>query len=310
MSLSSPTLLAGLCLLLASCTSAGEDTQAPPSDITVPAGPVSGTWCGSVALEGSVSILPGERLEICEGSEIWAPTAAVFEVQSGATLAIQGTSEAPVRWTGPDWTGLVVEGRLEGVGLELRGAVLAIESLEGSSIELSDVTIAESEQSLRLAGDSTWDRLTVLGGYTARFDGGLLVMRDSVIDLGHPAVSPDCTGFNGGGATLEHVWITGCHCPLHFNRMDEAVTVTDSILDDAAYAVMLTQTSATFRGNHLASSNSHILDIGGSFFADVAGNYWEGGAPNLSSADMSQFVGVADYATEPFADVGPQAEAP
>src|SRR5262249_22987184 len=124
-------------------------------------------------------------------------------------------------------------------------------------------------------------------------------------DLQHPSQAPDCTDWSGGSATLDHVRFTGCHCPLHFNSTTSPITVTNSIFDAASVPVMIAASTATFSHNHIIGG-LHMGDIGGSIHANVAGNYYGGHAPNVSSTDNTQFMGLTDFSTTPFTDVGPR----
>jgi hypothetical protein len=100
------------------------------------------------------------------------------------------------------------------------------------------------------------------------------------------------------------VRITGCHCPIHITRAD-SVEVTASILDSAAYPVMIARTSATFRGNVLDGVAADFQDIGGGITADITGNYYGGGPPTLDTDDTSQFTST-EFLTDPPADAGPR----
>jgi hypothetical protein len=267
-------------------------------------GDVSGAWCGNYEVNGSVTVPAGETLTICAGSEIGFRSNVGFDVQG--TLTIDGASDA-VRMSplGVSWVGVNVTGTLNAAGVDISGATNCIRGFAGSSIDVNNAVLS-CNFGLRLANGGVFRNVTVNGGSTVIVDGGHFDMADSVIDLGHPTAAPDCTDWNGGSATIDHSRFTGCHCPLHFNSATGPITVTNSIFDDASIPVMIASSQATFTHNHFLGTGPGFLDIGGPFTADVSGNYWGGGAPDLSSDNLSQFTGADDYSTTPFTDVGPR----
>jgi hypothetical protein len=129
---------------------------------------------------------------------------------------------------------------------------------------------------------------------------------DSVVDLQHPQQAPDCVVLNGGGLDLEHSQVTGCHCPLHINRADTPLSIVSSIIDGAAYPVMIANATGTFTQSHLLGGANHILDIGGGIAVDITGNYFDGAAPNLGTSVLDQFPGREAFLTAPIAGVGPR----
>ncbi len=268
---------------------------------------MSGVWCGAVRVLDTVTIRDGEELEVCAGSTV------TFDGEMGTALVVQGTlrvrGEAgnSVRMVGArPWRGLRVGGTFDADHLLLSDGANCIEGTDTASITVRDARLEACQTAFALAGGATFERTHVQGGASVRITGGILRMTDSVIDLGHPRQSPDCTNFAGGGAVLQHVHFRGCHCPLHINSAPEGIDVRDSVFDEAAYAVMIARTEAVFRGNHFAAGMDHFLDIGGDFSADLAENYFQGDAPRLASGDLSQFTGAEDYSEEPFDDVGPR----
>lgn len=275
---------------------------------TISGGEVSGRWCGSVEINGSVTIPTGQTLEICGGSELTiAVSTTPITIEVAGTLRIQGSAGARVRMQSSGaWTGLRVTGRLEGTALEIRGATTCINGTASSSIELDGVWLTGCRTGFSLANGAIFTHAIVLGGATNRITGGVLEMTDSTIDLQIPVSGPDCTDWSGGGATLDHVQFTGCHCPLHIGRSTAAFTATNSIFDGASVPVMIAQTTATFTGNHFSGTSTEFLDIGGGITANVAGNYWDGHAPRISSGNMAQFQGADQYSSTPFPDVGPR----
>jgi hypothetical protein len=286
-----------------------------PSPTTVPAGNVSGSWCGMVTVEGSVTIPSAQTLEVCAGASVQFASNAALTI--AGTLQVNGTADQRVAFTAANrWNGIRVGtgGALHAVGLDVSKASLCLEGQAGSSIDLSSSTLVECGQSFRIANGATFDKTQITGGVTASITGGTLAMTDSVIDLQYPTGNgPDCTDWAGGGATLDHVRFTGCHCPLHFNSTNLPIRITNSIFDHGSVPVMIAGSmDAIFTSNDFRSSGPQFLDIGGGIHADIAGNFWgdqnatTGQAPGVSTADISQFSGMGSYVTTPITGAGPR----
>ena len=105
---------------------------------------------------------------------------------------------------------------------------------------------------------------------------------------------------------MDHSQVTGCHCPFHVGATEGELVVTNSVLDGAAYPVMIANSTARFSGNNFQATRAHLQDIGGGINANIAGNYFEGGAPVLDTEDPTQFPGANEYAAQPFAEAGPR----
>jgi hypothetical protein len=160
------------------------------------------------------------------------------------------------------------------------------------------------QQSFVLASGGAFTQTEVVGT-PVTVTGGVLTMTDSVIDLQHPTRSPDCAIWNGGGAVLDHVRFTGCHCPLHINQAPDGFTVTDSVFDGATYPVMIANTNATFRRSHFEGTADDFLDVGGRFTADIAENWFGGDAPRLAGP-ADAFPGRDAWARQPYEGAGPR----
>jgi hypothetical protein len=197
---------------------------------------------------------------------------------------------------------------VQGGGLDLSKGSLCISGLAGSSITLDSTTMTMCSASMRLANGGTFTKTTITGGQTVSITGGVLNMTDSVIDLQQPTNQfTDCTDWQGGSATLDHVRFTACHCPLHFNSTTGApITITNSIFDQAAVPIMIANSAgASMTHSHILGS-PQLDDIGGSIQFNVAGNYWGGGPPNIASGNTAQFTGADMFSMTPFTDVGPR----
>lgn len=268
-------------------------------------GPVSGTLCGGIVVAGSIEVPAGEELVVCAGSTITAATGARITV--AGTLRLEGTAGARIQLRGdPRWAGLLVDGVLEADFTDVYDAQTAIVGRAGSSVRFDDgLVYAVALANVSLANGGSFDRSRIFGGGTMSVSGGRLSMTDTVLDLDHPGDSPDCLHVGGGTTTLEHVRITNCHCPIHITRAD-SFTVTASVLDGAAYPVMIANTTATFRDNVFEGTAADFDDIGGGIEADIAGNYYGGGAPSLATDDASQFTGAGEFLAEPPPGAGPR----
>lgn len=271
----------------------------------VDGGAVTADLCGVVAVTEPLVVPAGSEISVCPGSTITASAGATITVEG--TLRLPGTAAERIQFNGdPRWGGLIVSGTLEADFTDLYDAELAIQGLGGSSIRFDDgLVFARATRNLRLANGGTFDRTQILEGGSVEVTGGTFAMTDSILDLDHPAVAPDCTRISGGTVLLDHVHITGCHCPVHISASD-SVSVTASILDGAVYPVMIAESSGDFHGNVLSGSAAHFLDIGGGIAVDISGNFYVDDVPVISTDDPTQFVGVADVLSAAPADAGPR----
>lgn len=325
--------LALTCLLtgalsLTACGASGEGdespTPTPGSEATPTASPtpdtstatevsggnVSGDWCGKYLISGDITVPSGSSLMVCAGSELHFAASVGLRVEG--TLHLMGEAGNLIRLdaaTTTAWDGVTVAGSLHGAFADINGASIAVNGLNSSAISLKDSQVYNSNFTLQLNNGGAFERTQVTGGNTVYLYGGALSMVDTIIDLGHDGRAPDCLNVSGGSISLDHAHITGCHCPLHITATTQASSITNSILDGAADAIMIASTVATITGNHIEGSENDILDIGGTatgISAVVSGNYWSGGAPDISTKYSAQFVGASDYVTSPIEGVGPR----
>ncbi|MCB9539581.1 MAG: hypothetical protein H6704_25490 [Myxococcales bacterium] len=245
-------------------------------------------------------------LTVCAGSTITV-TDGDARLDVAGTLRVEGTADAPVRIEGPGgWAGLRINGTLDAAHLLVRDALTCVQGLDDGVVRLSDTRLEDCGRAFELSNGAEMQRVDVLRGASVIVRGGVLRMTDSTIDFQHPRRSPDCTLFNGGGAVLDHVRFTGCHCPLHVARAPEGMVVTASVFDDAAYAMMLARTTATLSGSTLIGAVADVLDIGGDIDADLAGNHYGGDAPSVETDDPTQFGGTDDWLADPPEGAGPR----
>jgi hypothetical protein len=285
-----------------------EDAGMNQGPTIVQGGDVSGQWSGEVEVQGNVTVPAGQTLEILSGAIV--RFTGNFALEVAGTLTLSGTS-AVITFEGLGaWTGIRVAngGTLSGTGLAISNAQTCLQGQVGSTIDLSNSMFLECNGNgvMRLANGGRFRGINVLGGSTLSITGGVFDIEDSTIDFRFGEQAPDCTDWAGGTAIINHVRFTGCHCPLHFNRTDSPVMVTNSIFDNGANAVMIARTQGTFFHNHFITSSAEMLDIGGMISADIGGNYWGGGAPVVASGNQSQFSNRDQYETQPIPGVGPR----
>jgi hypothetical protein len=275
---------------------------------TVAGGDVSGTWCGVIEITGDVTVPAGQTLTVCAGAAVHV--AAGVGIQVDGTLALPGVDGLRNTIDSPaSFTGIAVNGTLNGAFVDLSGAAQAISGTASSTITLNDSTISGCDRTLALANGGTFDRTTITAGRTVTITGGVLRMTDSLLDLQHGPNPPDCTDWAGGGAVLDHVRFTGCHCPIHINSSSEEFTVTNSILDGSVNPVMIADSIAIFNFNNLIGVGVPGLvdDIGdrSGITCDVANNYWEGPV-RVATGNHSQFTGEDVVLDAPSPGAGPR----
>jgi hypothetical protein len=280
----------------------------PVNPTVVSGGDVSGEWCGAIQLDGTANVPAGQTLSICPGTTISVKGAIPpVRLTVQGSLQINGSESSRVRFTNSGgWDGIKVSGTLQGAGLEISGATLCLDGQSGSTIDLEYVEISGCQRTMQLSNGGSFRHANVHGSSTVVIAGGMLRMSDSVIDVGRALSGPDCTSVNGGGLELDHVQFTNCHCPLHINRTTDQVTITNSIFDGASVPVMIANSDALFSGNNFISSGPEFMDIGGGITANIAGNFWGGDAPRISTSNRSQFTGTGDYAASPIPGAGPR----
>jgi hypothetical protein len=279
------------------------DTGVPCPD-TMATGDQSGVWCGNVTVIGQVRVPAGETLTVSPGTRVVLRAVAIDVV---GTMSIEGTAGAHVTFApeAASWTGIVVSGTLNAAFADITGATNGIQT-EGTTV-FTDGSIVGSSSALYVAGEVTVDRSRIVGGSTLVISAGTWRMTDTLVDLERPITGPDCTLFNGGTAILDHVRITGCHCPLHMASTSAPMTVTNSIFDGATNPVMIANTMGDFHGNVFDGAGNLMLDIGGGIDVDVGDNYWmDGGAADIASPRLSQFRNSGMVLASPPAGVGPR----
>ena len=289
-----------------------------PNDLTLTDGPpireqvrvqgdLSGHLCGDVELTGASVVPAGASLVLCAGTVVTVTGGAVAGLAIAGELVLEGAAEAKVRFEGrAGWRGLRVGGLLRGQHFEIYDASTGIEGAREGRIDLAFGHIERCQTGFRLENGGDFDHVDIIGGSSLVITGGSLNMTDSLVDFQQPRVGPDCVVWNGGGAVLDHVQFTNCHCPIHINRADLDITVSDSVFDGAAVPVMIAHSRAIFRNSHFDGAQSDFLDIGGSIDCDLADNYFGGLAPNIGTGDPSQFQGAMNFLLAPVAGVGPR----
>jgi hypothetical protein len=292
----------------------GTDSPRPPIDagpeLEIAGGDVMGSWCGAVHVTADVTVPAGQTLTVCAGSIVRFDAGTGMTV--AGTLALAGTAAQRVTLrSDATWSGLDVSGTVTATFSDVTEAVNAFVGTASSAITFEDGTVVAAGMSgtvARLANGGRFDRTSLLGGNTIVVTGGILEMTDSIIDQMHPPGVPDCTDWAGGGMRLDHVHVTGCHCPIHINSADDVVSITNSILDGATNPIMIANCDATITHNNFSGTSTLVLDIGrgDGIIADVSVNYWDGGPPNVGTTRPDQFTGTMTFSMTPFTDVGPR----
>ena len=285
--------------------------RADAGSMAIAGGDVSGDWCGTIAVQGNVTVPVGATLTVCPGASVRFASGVSLTVNG--TLSLPGLRERPIALDADErWQGLVVSGTAQGAFVNLAHASQAIEGRAGSVITMNDSSITMSTATLRLANGGTFDRTAIRGGSTVFITGGMLRMSDSILDLEHDTLTPDCTDWTAGGAILDHVRFTGCHCPIHIVHSSLEFTITNSILDGATNPVMIADSVATFRQNDLIGISTLVLDIGGGrsgIECNLADNYWEGPMGNVAqigSSNLRQFTGAESVLAARVPGAGPR----
>jgi hypothetical protein len=281
---------------------------------TFAGGDASGTWCGDVTVTAAARVPAGATLSICAGATVHF--AATAGVTIDGTLVAAGESGVRVLLTSDtSWPGLTITptGALTATFTDIERSSYAINGQAGGTIAVEDSTIAADASSITIntATGGRFDRTQITGGTTVVITGGTLRMTDSTIDLGHPTASPDCTSWSGGGAVLDHVHFTGCHCPIHINSASLPVSITHSVLDGAGDPVMIGHATATITDNDLVGVSTLVLDIGDgdTVSCDVSNNWWDRSgahAVDVGTRNVAQFTGTSTVASAPIPGAGPR----
>lgn len=277
----------------------------PAGLVTEVEGEVSGVWSGHILIKGALTIAKGAELEICPGTVLTSMDSRATLTVEGA-LILSGTRESMILFDENEWSGIIVHGKMSGGYFQMGSVLTCIDGRNTSEISLIGAQLVGCSQAFSLWNGGEFDRLMVLGGHTSNVNGGILSVIDSLIDLRHPSFPPDCTYWSAGGAQLDHVRFTGCHCPIHVVEAHLGFRVTNSVLDGASVSVMIAETEAEFSGNNIPQATPQILDIGGDLKLDLSNNYWGGGEPTIISDEMDHIVGIDQFANRPFDDVGPR----
>lgn len=269
-------------------------------------GEVMHDLCGAVAVDEALVVPVGEEVTVCPGSTLTLGAGVTITVEG--TLRLEGRDGERIQLQGDRrWGGFVISGRLEADFTDVYDADMAIRGLAGSTIRFDDGLIyARATRNMVLANGGTFDRTTIYDGGSILLEGGVFSMTDSTVDLDHPARSPDCTRIGGGSIEWDHVQITNCHCPVHIDRTDAPIRIVNSILDGAAYPVMVADTSGMVSGNVLSGTSSHFQDIGGGIDLDIAGNYYATPSDVIETSNPAQFRGADDRLDAAPAGVGPR----
>ncbi|MFZ4737626.1 MAG: hypothetical protein ACOYM9_16860 [Bradymonadia bacterium] len=279
----------------------------PPRENRDVEGEATGLWCGEFRVVAPVVVPAGGTLTVCPGTVITVTGGPGAGLAVAGTLILQGREDARVRIEGDaGWRGVRVGGRLEGTFFDVRGAEVCLSTITGGVVQATNALVESCSEALSMQGDMHFERSQIYDGRSVQIESGVLTLIDTVVDFRRAIVGPDCFRWTGGGARIEHSRITGCHCPLHFERTDSEVSVTDSILDGATNPVMIARTRAVMHRNHMDGVGDHLLDIGGGIDCDISDNYFNGGAPRVGTGNPGQFTGADAFRAEAVPGVGPR----
>lgn len=266
---------------------------------------MEGIWAGRVELVDDVTVAEGKTLEVCPGT-IVSPLKGTAKIFVNGTLTFSGSKTAMIEFEENPWSGIHVMGTLNGGYVKLNSVQTCIEGKNESQIELVGAQLTMCDQAFILWNGARFDRLLALGGRTSAVNGGVLSMIDSLFDLRHNGVPPDCLYWSAGGALFDHVRVTGCHCPIHATQAPEGFKATNSVFDGASVPIMIAGTIGELAGNNVPEGQPDILDLGGDMTIEVGNNYWGGDAPSIITDAETQFRGIETYASDPFDGAGPR----
>lgn len=270
-------------------------------------GDASGELCGPVIVNGTLTVPVGETLTLCPGTDMrFAPGT---KLRVDGTLVAEGTESDPIHFgQGSAWDGVRVSGTLTAAYFTIENASTCIQGVDGATVTVDHGRLEGCTAPAILSTGATMTRMEIIGGSTIGVTGGTLSMTDSLVDMGRIGQSPDCVIVTNGSLNLDHVRVTGCHCPLHLNSASTPVSVTNSILDGAAVPVMIRNASGNFAHNDLLGSQYDLEDIGGGIAVTLSDNYYGGGAATIDTGNLSQFTGAASFRTESVSGAGPRPE--
>lgn len=269
---------------------AGE-TQNPNDDLPAPAPatppPAAGTeigtetWKDGKQLPASVTIKEGATVDIDPGATVTAASGVAITVKG--TLSVKATA-SHAKLGGKNWKGIVVAsgGTLVVEGLDISDAESGVWTMTGNTgASFVDSSIANAATPFKMEPGSklTFTKSKVVkatgasiiaGTFTASYmdyDKGSAEGLELSDAAGSMTISDSTLHGVGGGdyvvsragklVKVEYTTITGSHCGLHFNAVDQFVI--DHVSDDQnSYGAMLYGSGAG--PNQIISSNVRSTD--------------------------------------------------
>jgi hypothetical protein len=281
----------------------------PPDDNNNPGGPDAGSvadvvvqgtiatdvvWTGSVKMMDETIISPGVNVTIAAGTVFEGAQGAVLRVEGN--LEIAGTATEPVTMNpiagAEAWGGIAVESGAKAVISHATGqGVATLMWCKSGALECSidNATFSMLGKALDVAATATVSksdfRDMANGGVSLKAGGDLTIVDSYIWTSTH-----DLVVTSGGKLTIDYSEIGGAnmsyeHCDLHIGAAD-SVKITNSNIVSAIYGVMIGNTNgAVFNNNNFIDNtpNQDISPVGPNTSADLTGNYWSNGAPDLGT---------------------------
>lgn len=233
-----------------------------------------------IRVEGSLQVQGTEALRVTMHSDAGplAPDETPLSAWAGFTVASGGSARIAN-----------VDG--SGVATLLYCSAGAVQcEIEGIHFNtVGNIVVAEAPTSIVASSIETLGTISVSG------QGSLSIVDSRIFNSQH-----DIIVVNGGNLSIDHSEIGGAtgsyeHCNLHIGEA-ASVSVTNSNITSAVYGLMLGDTDGAIFNNNNFSLNetSDVLQVGEVLNANMTGNYWDGGAPNLGAAyDVSNALQTA-----------------
>jgi parallel beta-helix repeat protein len=273
------------------------------------------TLTGDIDMPATTTIAPGVTLTLEAGAKIHAGKDAVLVVRG--TLAADGASGTPVvlqskaHGGAGEWGGIKVESGGDATlnHVEIHDAGLAFAADAGSSYAIDSILVDTSSQLASLSADGTikhgqFHGLGDLqGGSPFTVNNASPQVIDTVIDKGSVG-GVDLIIVEGAASApvFDHVEVADAHCVFHLSS-GKQVTITNSIIHDSSYGMMITGAVGTLvRGNNFEKNGTNIgVCISGDVSSE--GNYFGGGEAFDSSCEKQSNTGAV---SAPLSGVGPR----
>jgi len=253
------------------------------------------TWSGTVQLTEDSTILAGVQITMAPNTRLEGAMGAWLQVQG--SLVVDGSAAEPVVMTPTDsaggWAGIkALSGgsvSLSNVDVTKAAVVLRCES-GASHCSIADSNLHGIGKAVEIFAVATIDRTHIEDMSNAGISlgtGGTLTITDTTMLTS----THDVIVANGGDLIVDHSHVGDAqgsyeHCNFHIGS-SSSVLVTNSVISDSIYGLMLgNSAAATFNNNNFTGNDpgNDVLDLGGNSNVDMTQNYWDQGAPSLGAA--------------------------